>query len=110
MAQLGRLEDRIGVTLAEGEPWIRDLQWIVVSGIRAGVNGSYTLDAVRHTYQKGIGLRTTFSGHGGVKGLAEQFATASTSSRGVSSTTFLTVGPGQVFGQALGPAENVFPG
>jgi len=112
MAQLDRSGDRIGATLAEGDPWVRDLQRIVVSGIRPGIDGSYTLDAVRHSYEKGTGLRTTFSGQGGVNGLAAEFASSTTSaaSGGVPSGVFLTVGPGQVFGQVLGPAETVLPG
>ncbi|CAO4183337.1 Phage late control D family protein [Methylorubrum aminovorans] len=110
MAQLDRSGDRIAATLAEGDPWVRDLQRVVVAGIRPGIDGSYTLDAVRHTYEKGSGLRTTFSGQGGVNGLASEFASATTSGGNTPSTTFLTVGPGQVFGQALGPAETVLPG
>ncbi len=110
MAQLDRSGDRIGATLAEGDPWVRDLQCIVVSGIRSGIDGSYTLDAVRHTYEKGSGLRTTFSGQGGVNGLASEFASATTSGGNTPSTTFLTVGPGEVFGMVLPPAANALPG
>ncbi|OHV17876.1 hypothetical protein BK022_02755 [Methylorubrum extorquens] len=110
MAQLDRSGDRIDATLAEGDPWVRDLQRIVVAGIRPGIDGSYTLDAVRHTYEKGSGLRTTFSGQGGVNGLASEFATATTSAGSTPSTTFLTVGPGEVFGMVLPPAANILPG
>jgi phage protein D len=111
MSQLDRSGDRIAATLAEGDPWVRDLQRIVVSGIRPGVDGSYTLDAVRHTYEKLSGLRTTFSGQGGVNGLASEFA-ASTESGGAGSysSTFVVAGPGQVFGQALGQVGTVLPG
>jgi phage protein D len=110
MAQLDRSGDKIGATLAEGDPWVRDLQRIVVAGIRPGVDGSYTLDAVRHTYEKGSGLRTTFSGQGGVNGLAAEFAASTSNPGSVPSTTFLSVGPGQVFGMVLPPATNVLPG
>lgn len=112
MAQLDRSGERIAATLAEGDPWVRDLQRVVVSGIRPGVDGSYTIDAVRHTYEKGSGLRTSFTGQGGVNGLAAEFASSTTSASagGVPSTTFLTVGPGQVFGQAMGQFGTVLPG
>lgn len=110
MSQLDRSGDRIGATLAEGDPWVRDLQRIVVAGIRPGINGSYTLDAVRHSYEKGSGLRTTLSGQGGVNGLAAEFDASTASAGNTPSTTFLTVGPGEVFGTVLPPAANILPG
>ncbi|MER2252928.1 hypothetical protein ABS772_23710 [Methylorubrum podarium] len=111
MAQLDRSGDRIAATLAAGDPWVRDLQRIVVSGIRPGVDGSYTLDAVRHSYEKSSGLRTTFSGQGGVNGLASEFGSLTNTDAGaISNNAFVQAGPGQVFGEVLGPAGTVLPG
>ncbi len=101
MAQLDRSGEKISATLAEGDPWVRDLQRIVVADIREGINGSYTLDAVRHSYEKLGGLRTSFTGVGGVNGLAQEFDSIGQPGSSVPRGAFLDIGPGQVFGQAL---------
>lgn len=105
MAQLDRSGERISATLAEGDPWVRDLQRIVVTGIRDGIDGSYTLDAVRHAYEKLSGLRTSFTGVGGVNGLAEEFRMLGEPGSTVPRGSFLDLGPGMVFGQLLPPAS-----
>jgi phage protein D len=44
--------------LAKGDPWIRDQQTLVVSGMRDGINGSYVIDKATHTYVKSTGIKS----------------------------------------------------
>lgn len=104
-AQLDRSGEKINATLAEGDPWVRDGQRIVVSGIRSGIDGSYTLDIVRHSYSKVSGIRTAFSGTGGVNGLAAEFQ-SSTASPGTQGA-FIAPGPGEFFGHFIPEAQNL---
>lgn len=94
--QLDRSTGRISATLAEGDPWVRDQQRIVVSGIRAGIDGSYLVDLVRHSFSKNGALRTTFTGNAGIDGLAAEY-----SSSGDNNSAFVVLPPGSVFGQVL---------
>jgi phage protein D len=44
--------------LAKGDPWVRDQQTLLVSGMRDGINGSYVVDKATHTYVRSTGIRT----------------------------------------------------
>jgi phage protein D len=56
---LKRFECQANFDLAKGDPWVKDAQTLVVSGMREGINGSYTIDKATHTYVKRTGIRTT---------------------------------------------------
>ncbi|MEA1830946.1 hypothetical protein U8607_02525 [Methylobacterium durans] len=101
-AQLDRSTGRINATLAEGDPWVRDGQRIVIAGIRDGINGSYHVDLVKHEFTKSGALRTTFSGTAGIDSLAAEFASGT-----ADSSAFLAPGPGQVLGEVLAPAGSL---
>jgi len=94
--QLDRSTGRISATLAEGDPWVRDQQRIVVTGIRDGINGSFLVDLVRHVFTKNGALRTSFTGNAGIDGLAEEYS-ASTGNN----PAFIVLPAGNVFGQVL---------
>ena len=98
--QLDRSTGKISATLAEGDPWVRDQQRIVVTGIRDGINGSYLIDLVRHQFTKNGALRTSFSGNAGIDGLAAVY-----SSSGENNPSFVVLPPGTVFGQVLPKAS-----
>ncbi|MCJ2081001.1 phage late control D family protein [Methylobacterium sp. J-090] len=95
-AQLDRSTGKIHATLAEGDPWVRDGQRIVVANCREGINGSFLIDIVRHQLTKSGALRTSFSGTAGTEGLAERYADA-----GPASPDFILLPPGMTFGQML---------
>jgi phage protein D len=44
--------------LAKGDPWIRDQQTLLVTGMRDGINGSYVIDKATHTYIKSTGIKS----------------------------------------------------
>lgn len=44
--------------LAKGDPWIRDQQPLLVSGMRDGINGSYVISRATHTYIKNTGIKS----------------------------------------------------
>ncbi|GEP03696.1 phage late control D family protein [Methylobacterium oxalidis] len=98
-ATLDRSTGRIHGTLAEGDPWLRDGQRVVISGIRDGIDGSYVLDMVRHEFTKQGALRTSFSGTAGIDGLAAEFGSST-----CNDPAFIVPGAGQVMGQVLPPA------
>lgn len=56
---LKRAEVQAVFDLAKGDPWIRDTQTLIVSGMRDGINGSYVVDKAIHTYIKTTGIRST---------------------------------------------------
>lgn len=58
MAALRRSTGEAHLTLAKGDPWVRDQQRILVEGMRDRINGSYVIDTVTHTYTKDAGLGT----------------------------------------------------
>lgn len=58
-AQLRRAKGEVTVTLAKGDPWIRAQMPIKVIGFRDGLDGSYIIDTVTHTYVKDAGIMTT---------------------------------------------------
>lgn len=94
--QLDRSTGMISATLAEGDPWVRDQQRIVVTGIRDGVNGSYLIDLVRHTLTKNGALRTSFTGQAGIDGLAAEYSASNGND-----PAFVVLPLGGVFGQVL---------
>jgi phage protein D len=61
-AKMAELDDMLGqgqFRLAQGDPWIRDSQRLILTGFRTGIDGSYTTDVVRHTFTKDGGLSTS---------------------------------------------------
>jgi uncharacterized protein len=56
---LKRAEVNALFDLAKGDPWIRDTQTLVVSGMRDGIDGSYTVDKAIHTYIKSTGIKSS---------------------------------------------------
>lgn len=60
-AKQAELDDSLGqgnFRLAMGDPWIRDSMRLILTGFRTGVNGSYTVDMVRHIFTKDGALQT----------------------------------------------------
>ena len=53
-----RAEVQATFDLAKGDPWIRDQQTLIVTGMRDGINGSYVIDKVTHTYIKSTGIKS----------------------------------------------------
>ena len=102
-AQLDRATGNITGRLTEGDPWVRDGQRFIVTECRDGINGSYLLDLVVHSYTKGGALTTSFSGTAGVNGLAEQYQ------EGNNASEFITLPPGMVFGQILPQQDEIKP-
>lgn len=96
MASLDRNQGEGMFTLAEGDPWVRDQQRILVRGTRAGVDGSYVADLVSHQFTKQGALRTSISakppssGSGSYGALYEQ-----------EPEQFIQPAPGQIMGQNL---------
>lgn len=62
MAMLRRSSATAEVTLAKGDPWIKDQMKMVITGMRPGVDGTYTIEQAKHTYTKDTGLMTTLVG------------------------------------------------
>lgn len=58
MAQLKRAQGEAHLSLAKGNPWIRDQGRILLRRFQSEVNGSYVNDTVTHTYTKEPGLST----------------------------------------------------
>lgn len=58
MAALKRAKGEAHLTLAKGNPWIRDQSRILLRQFRSEVNGSYVVDTVTHTYVKDPGITT----------------------------------------------------
>ncbi|MGV7031037.1 phage late control D family protein [Methylobacterium symbioticum] len=95
-AQLDRATGKIFGTLASGDPWFRDGQRVLITSSRPGIDGSYLIDLVQHSYSKEAGLRTSFSGTAGDEGLPASY------SSGSNAGDFLTLDPTMfTFGQAL---------
>jgi phage protein D len=56
MQMLKRAQGEAHLTLAKGNPWIRDQQRLLLSQFRPEVSGSYITDTVTHTYIKDPGI------------------------------------------------------
>lgn len=58
-AFLGQLRAQANLTLAKGEPTIRAHHHLTISGMRDGINGNYSIQAVTHTLRKNTGIVTS---------------------------------------------------
>lgn len=108
-SQMKALDRTLGeglFTLAQGDPWVRDQNRILVIGTRDGIDGSYVADIVTHQYTKQGGIRTSIRTDGTADGssfapLYEENPNAAVAPQ-----------PGQVTGQVLpkeGGANNANP-
>ncbi|BAR61995.1 hypothetical protein NK6_8851 [Bradyrhizobium diazoefficiens] len=59
MEALKRAEMTAKFDLAKGDPWIRDQQAILVTGMRDGIDGGFLVDKATHTYVRSSGIKTT---------------------------------------------------
>lgn len=59
MAALKRAQGEAHLTLAKGNPWVRDQMRVLLRGFRDKVSGSYVVDTVTHTYTKEPGIITS---------------------------------------------------
>jgi phage protein D len=92
MEALKRAEVQAAFDLAKGDPWVRDMQTILVSGMRDGINGSYVIEKATHTYIKSTGIRSTLECRAPGDG-------ADFSDR--ASDEFMRPGPGELMGEVL---------
>jgi phage protein D len=90
-SNLARAEVQAIFDLAKGDPWIRDQQTVLVTGMRDGINGSYSLDKVTHTYIKSTGIKSQLEGK--APGDGSNYAEAS--------KEFMRPGPGELLGEYL---------
>lgn len=79
-------------TLAKGDPWIRDQQRLQVTGMRDGIDGSYVIQSVKHTYVKESGILSEIQATPNGQG-------ADYSNMG--NAKFLKPNPGELMGEAL---------
>lgn len=64
-AAMQGLDDNLGqlqCELAQGDPWLRDSQKLIIRGTRDGIDGAYMTDLVKHTYTKDGGMKTFVTG------------------------------------------------
>lgn len=97
---LKRAECQAIFDLAKGDPWIRDQQTLLVSGMRDGINGSYVIDKATHTYIKSTGIRSSLECKAPGDGV--DYAEAS--------KEFMRPGPGEILGEYLRTHPNINPG
>ncbi|SDK39728.1 phage late control D family protein [Bradyrhizobium ottawaense] len=86
--------------LAKGDPWIRDQQTLIVTGMRDGINGSYVIDKVTHTYIKSTGIKSQMECK--QPGDGADYAEAS--------KEFMRPGPGELLGEYLRTHPEINPG
>lgn len=101
MSAILRSRGNADITLAKGDPWIRDQQKILIRETRPGMNGSYVIELVSHTYLPEQGIGTAIKARppddgGDFEGLYEQ-ATSPEQLRSL----FIPTTPGQLLGEAL---------
>lgn len=60
MESFRRSEVQAVFELAKGDPWVKDMQTLLVTGMRDGINGSYVIEKATHTYVKRTGIKSTF--------------------------------------------------
>ncbi|WP_029083397.1 phage late control D family protein [Bradyrhizobium sp. th.b2] len=94
---LKRAEVQAVFDLAKGDPWIRDQQTLIVTGMRDGINGSYVIDKVTHTYIKSTGIKSQMECK--LPGDGADYAEAS--------KEFMRPGPGETLGEYLRTHPNV---
>jgi len=92
MEALKRAEVQAVFDLAKGDPWVRDMQTILVSGMRDKVNGSYVIEKATHTYIKTTGIRSTLECR--APGDGADYSDRATDE-------FLRPGPGELMGEVL---------
>lgn len=92
MQALKRAEVMANFDLAKGDPWIRDMQTILVQGMRDGIDGSYVAEKVTHTYLKSTGIRTSMQCR--APGDGSDYSTRA-------DDEFLKPGPGELMGEVL---------
>lgn len=97
MAVMRRQEGQGSFKLAKGDPWIKDQQRILVIGMRDGVNGSYIVDRVAHTFTKAKGLETEILTEQEGAGVSFEDMYAADKSN------FLIPEPGEIIGKKLNP-------
>jgi phage protein D len=95
-----RAEVQAVFDLAKGDPWIRDQQTLIVSGMRDGINGSYVIDKATHTYIKSTGIKSQMECK--TPGDGSNFEEAS--------KEFMRPGPGELLGEYLRTHPNINPG
>lgn len=81
------------IALAKGDPWIRDQMQLLIGGMREGINGSYVIDQVKHTYLKNAGIMTSLS--------AKPPGTGTDFSDLASTAEFMAPKPGEILGEYL---------
>jgi phage protein D len=84
------------IVLAKGDPWVRDQMQLLIGGMREGINGSYVIDQVKHSYRKGQGIKSTIS--------AKPPGTGENYSDLAATNEFMSPKPGETLGEyLLGP-------
>jgi phage protein D len=78
---------------AKGDPWIRDGQPLLITGMRDGIDGSYQIQRVVHSYQKSTGLMTEIE--------AEAPGTADDYLKNRATEDFLTLDINETLGEYL---------
>lgn len=86
-----RAEVQAVFDLAKGDPWIRDQQTLLVTGMRDGIDGSYVIDKVTHTYVKSTGIKSQMECKAPGDGANYEEA----------SKEFMRPGPGETLGEYL---------
>jgi phage protein D len=86
-----RAEVQATFDLAKGDPWIRDQQTLIVTGMRDGINGSYVIDKVTHSYIKSTGIKSNMECKAPGDGANYEEA----------SKEFMRPGPGELLGEYL---------
>lgn len=95
-----RAEVQAVFDLAKGDPWIRDQQTLLVTGMRDGINGSYVIDKVTHTYIKSTGIKSQMECK--APGDGANYAEAS--------KEFMRPLPGELLGEYLRTHPDINPG
>ncbi len=86
--------------LAKGDPWIRDMQTLVVTGMRDGIDGSWVIDKATHTYSKRTGIKSSLECK--IPGDGSDFSDRA-------DANFLKPQPGEITGQLWGEYLDMNP-
>ncbi len=92
MESFRRSEVMATFQLAKGDPWVKDMQTLLVTGMRDGINGSYVIDKATHTYVKRSGIISSFDCK--APGSGADFSDRATED-------FARPEPGELFGEYL---------
>lgn len=74
---LNRATGEATIALSKGDPWIRSQMPMHIIGMRDGVNGTYIIDNVTHSFTTQTGIQTTILGKppgGGEDGFGDAYA------------------------------------